>query len=144
MNFLTCSDMSVQVRDQHYFSSKTYHLRTQTHVSIASIHDTLGQRLATATLAHRKSLHVFLQIHVQVLEDQVELVAVGVNNVEQAHNVWVIHFFEERDLADGGGRDTLILGLETNLLERDNALVRSAQVDGFVDDTVCACEEWTC
>lgn len=113
-------------------------------MSIASIHDTLGQRLATATLADRKSLHVFLQIHVQILEDKVELVAVGVDNVEQAHNVWVVHLFEERDLADGGGRDAFILGLQANLLERDNALVRSAQVDGFVDDTVCAWEERTC
>ena len=106
---------------------------------MTSVHDTLRQRLAATTLADGKSLHVLLQIHVQILEDEVELVAVGVDDVEEAHDVGVVHFLEKRDLANGSGRDTLILGFETDLLEGDNALIGSAQVEGFVNNTVRAC-----
>ena len=28
--------------------------------------------------------------------------SVGVDNVEESHNVHVVHFFKERDFADGG------------------------------------------
>ena len=118
-----------------------HHVWAQAHVSLATIHDTFRQRLATTTLAHRQRLHVLLQIQVQVLEDEVELVAVGVDNVEQANDVRVVHFLEQRNLADGRGRDALILGLETDLLQRNNALVGSAQVESLVDDTVRTCEE---
>ena len=110
-------------------------------MSLATIHDTFRQRLATTTLAHRQRLHVLLQIQVQVLEDEVELVAVGMDNVEQADNVRVVHFLEQGHLTDGGGWDALILGPEANLLERNNALVGSAQVESLVDDTVRTCEE---
>ena len=34
-------------------------------------------------------------------------------------DVVVVHLLEERDLADGGGRDALVLLLEADLLERD-------------------------
>lgn len=117
-----------------------YHFRAETHVSLTSVHDALRQGLATTALADRQSLHVFLQIHVQVLEDEVELVAVGVDNVEEAHDVGVVHFLEKRDLTDGSGRDTFIFGFETDLLEGNNALIGSAQVEGFVNNTIRACE----
>lgn len=113
-------------------------------MSLTSVHDTFRQRLATTTLADRQSLHVLLQIHVQVLEDEVELVAVGVDDVEEAHDVGVVHFLEKRDLANGSGRNTFIFGFKTDLLEGDNALVGSAQVEGFVDNTVRACEGRWC
>lgn len=67
--------------------------------------------------------------------------AVCVDNVEQAHDVGVVHFLEERDLADGGGGNSLVLSLEADLLEGDNTLIGSAQVEGLVNNTVCACEE---
>lgn len=67
--------------------------------------------------------------------------AVRVDDVEQAHDIGVVHFLEKRDLADGSGRDSLILSLEADLLEGDNTLIGSAQVEGLVDNTVCACEE---
>ena len=118
----------------------TYHVRAETHVPVASVHDTLRQRLAATTLADGQSLHVLLQIHVQVLEDEVELVAVGVDDVEEAHDVGVVHFLEKRDLTDGSGRDTFIFGFEADLLESNNALIGRAQVEGFVDNTVRACE----
>jgi hypothetical protein len=107
---------------------------------LTSVHDTLRQRLAATTLADGKSLHVLLQIHVQILEDEVELVAVGVDDVEEAHDVRVVHFLEKRDLTNGSGRDTFIFSFEADLLEGDNALIGSAQVEGFVDNTVRACE----
>lgn len=111
---------------------------------VASVHDTLRQRLAATTLADGQSLHVLLQIHVQVLEDKVELVAVGVDDVEEAHDVGVVHFLEKRDLANGSGRDTFIFGFEADLLESNNALIGRAQVEGFVDNTVRACEGKSC
>ena len=107
-------------------------------MSLTSVHDTLRQRLAATTLADGQSLHVLLQIHVQVLEDEVELVAVGMDDVEEAHDVGVVHFLKKRDLANGSGRDTLIFGFEADLLEGDNALIGSAQVEGFVNNTVRA------
>jgi len=121
-----------------------YHVRAETHVSLTSVHDALRQGLAATTLADRQSLHVLLQIHVQVLEDEVKLVAVGVDNVEEAHDVGVVHFLEKRDLTDGSGRDTFIFGFEADLLEGDNTLIGSAQVEGFVDNTVRACEGKRC
>jgi hypothetical protein len=63
-----------------------------------------------------------------------------VDNVEQADNVWVAHLLEERDLADGCRRHAFILGFQTDLLECDNAVVGGAEVAGFVNNTVCACE----
>jgi hypothetical protein len=140
VNFLTCSEELACEQEHCRLHFTTYHVRAKTHVSLTSVHDTLRQRLAATTLANRKSLHVLLQIHVQVLEDEVKLVAVGVDNVEEADNVRVVHFLEKRDLANGSGRDTLILGFETDLLEGDNALIGSAQVEGFVNNTVRACE----
>jgi hypothetical protein len=76
----------------------------------------LGQRLATAALADGQRLHVLLQIAVEELEDEIQLVAVGVYDVEQPHNVRVVHLLEQRDLADGGGRDAFILSFQADLL----------------------------
>ena len=70
--------------------------------------------------------------------------AICVDNVEKAHNVGVVHFLEERNLANGSGGNTLIFGLETDLLEGDNALVGRAKVKGFVNNTVRACEGRRC
>lgn len=110
-------------------------------MSLATVHGALGQGLAATTLADGERLHVLLQIEVQVLEDEVQLVAVGVDDVVEADNVRVVHFFEERNLADGGRGHTLILGLQTDLLEGNDALVGSAEVEGLVDDTVSTCKE---
>lgn len=129
------------MRQQLIFRVNAHHIRAQAHVSTTSVQDTLRQSLATPTLADRQSLHVLLQIQVEVLHDEVELVAVGMNNVEEAHDVRIFHFLEQRDFADGGGRDTLVLSLKTDLLEGDNALVGRAEIAGLVDDTVRTCKE---
>lgn len=72
---------------------------------------TFRQSLPTSTLAHRKSLHVFLQVKVEELEDEVELVAVGVHDVQQSDNVGVIHLLQQGDLPDSSAGNTFILGL---------------------------------
>lgn len=63
---------------------------------------------------------------------------VGVHDVEEADNVGVVHLLEQRDLANGCGRDALVLCLETDLLESNNALVLGGKIASFVDDSVRA------
>lgn len=134
--FLDLSGESARHASVSPSSTGSYHVRAQSHVSLAAIHDTLGQGLATSALADGKSLHVALEVEVEVLEDEVQLVAVGVDDVEQADNVRVVHLLEQGDFADGGRRNAFVLGLEADLLERDDALVRRGQVAGLVDDAV--------
>jgi hypothetical protein len=90
-------------------------------------------------LTDRQGLHVFLQIKVHELKDEVQLMAIGVDDIEQAKDVGIVHFLEQADFANGGGRDALVFGLETNLLEGNDAVVGMGQVAGFVDDSVRAC-----
>jgi hypothetical protein len=59
------------------------------------------------------------------------------DDVQQLNNVRVLHFFEQRDLADSGARDTFIFGLESYFFQSDNT-ARVVQLAGLVDDTVCA------
>lgn len=96
----------------------------------------LGQGLAAPTIADWQCLHVLLQVEVEELEDEVELVAVGVYDVEQADDVGVVHLLEQRDLANGSRGDALIFGFEADLLERDDALVLCCEVAGLVDNSV--------
>lgn len=98
-------------------------------------HGAIGKSLAASTLAHGERLHVFLQVKIQEFKDQVQLVAVGVDDVVQLNDVGVAHFFKERDFTNGGTGDTLIFGFETDLLEGNNA-VGVIQLTGLVDDTV--------
>jgi hypothetical protein len=107
-------------------------------VSLPPVHDTLWQRLASSTLADWQSLHVFLQIQVEVFKHEVQLMPVGVHNVEQTHDVRVAHLLEERDLANGGGRHAFVLGLQPDLLQGDDAVVGRGQVARLVHDAVCA------
>lgn len=98
----------------------------------------LWQRLATAALADGQRLHVLLEVEVEELHDEVQLVAVGVDDVEETHDVGVVHFLEQRDLADGGRGHAFVFGLEADLLERDDAVVLCGQVARLVDNAVCA------
>ena len=66
--------------------------------------------------------------------------AVCVHDVQEADDGWVVHFFEEGDLADGCGGDTLIFGFETDLLQGDDA-AGVGEVARFVDDSICSCWE---
>ena len=68
---------------------------------------------------------------------------VGMDNVEQSHNVGITHLLEEGNLADGGGGNALILGLKTNLLERDNSAI-VGKVSRLVDNTVGTCIKREC
>ena len=108
-------------------------------MTLPALHDALGEWLASATLRDGEGFHVLLQVQIQELEDQIEFVAVGVHDVEEADDVGIAHLFEEGDLADGGGGDAFIFGFQADLLEGDDALVGSRQVAGFVDHPVRAC-----
>jgi len=55
---------------------------------------------------------------------------------EIPNNVPMLHLFEERNLANGGARNPLVLLLEANLLERDG-LIGDA-VASLVNDAVCS------
>jgi hypothetical protein len=102
---------------------------------VGAQHRAIRQGLATTTLANRQSLHVFLQIAVKILKDQVELVTVGVDNVEQLNDVGILHLLEQGDLADGSARNAFIFSLETDLLQGDDT-VGVVQFASLVDDTV--------
>lgn len=100
-------------------------------------------------------LHETFEVHVEELEDQVELL-VCMDNVEQPVRAWmwasvsrvleeicpldnvvILELLEETDLADSGGRDALVFSLEPDLLERNNLVGR--HVPGLVDHAVGPC-----
>lgn len=91
--------------------------------------------LAPSTFAHRKSFHVFLEVEVEEFEDEVELVAVRVNNVQQPYDVGIIHLLEQGDLADRCAGHSLIFGLESYLLQGDDS-VGVGEFAGFVHHTI--------
>lgn len=95
----------------------------------------IRKSLAAATLANRQSLHVFLQVEIKEFEDKVQFVTVCMNDVEQLDDVRVLHLLQERDLADGGTRDALIFGFETNFLQSDDT-IGMIEFASFVDNTV--------
>ena len=100
----------------------------------------LGERLAAPAVADWEGFHVFLQVEVEELHDEVQFVAIGVHNVEEADDVGVVHLFEEGDLADGGGGDAFIFGFETDFLEGHNAAAVQ-EVAGFVNDSIGSWKE---
>ena len=118
----------------HQLSHELFNHRI-TQAQVCAHHHAVRKSLATAALANGQGFHVLLEIEVEEFEDEVELVAVGVHNVEQLDNVGVLHFLEERDLANGGAGNALIFGLETDLLQSNNA-VGVVQFTGLVDHTV--------
>lgn len=64
--------------------------------------------------------------------------AVGVDDVEQAQHVRVLHLLEQTDFADGRGGNAFVFGLEADLLHRDDAVVGCAEVARLVYDTIRA------
>ena len=95
----------------------------------------LREWLSTSSFADWQGLHVLLQIEIEELENEVKLVAIGVDDVEKADNVRVVHLLEEGNLTNGGGWDTLILSLEADLLESDNASIIE-EIAGLVNNSV--------
>lgn len=60
---------------------------------------------------------------------------VGVNNIQEADDVWVVKFSQDGNLADGGTGNALVFSLETDLFEGDDAAI-VAEIAGFVDNTI--------
>ena len=117
----------------------SYHVRSHPQMPTPSIHYPLRQWLSSSALAHRQRLHVFLQVQVQVLKHQVQFMPICVYNVKQPNDIRIVHLLQQGDLADCGGGDALIFGLEADFLERDDALLRCSEIAGFIDDAVGAC-----
>jgi hypothetical protein len=74
-----------------------------------------------------------LQILIEILEDQGQL-SVRVQYIDEAHDVWVLEFLEKGYFTDGCRRDSLVLRLETNLLQR--VYLIGVGVSRLVDNTV--------
>lgn len=115
-----------------------YHFRTQPHVSSPPIHHALWQRLSSPALADRQRLHVLLEIQIQILKHQIQLMPISMHNVQQAHDIRVVHLLEQGNLADGGGGNALVFGFQADLLESYDAIVGRGEVAGFVDYSVGA------
>ena len=87
----------------------------------------LGQGLVSLLL------HVLFKVELEVLEDQVKLV-LAVDNLLQLDNVGVAEALEEANLANGGGRHTIIFLLQSNLLKCD--YLARYQIAALVHNTV--------
>ncbi len=46
---------------------------------------------------------------------------ISVHDVEESHNIGVVHLLEKRDLANGSTGNSLIFGLKTDLLKCDDS-----------------------
>lgn len=95
----------------------------------------LWEWLSTSSFTDWQGLHVLLQVEVEELKNEVKLVAIGVDDVKKADDVWVVHLLEKGNLTDGGGWNTLILSLKADLLESDNASVVE-EIAGLVNNSV--------
>jgi hypothetical protein len=62
-------------------------------------------------------------------------VTVGVDDVEETHDICVVEFSQDGNLTYGGARDALVFSLETDLFESDDAAV-VAEITGFVDNSI--------
>jgi hypothetical protein len=62
-------------------------------------------------------------------------VTIGMDNVEQADNVGIPHFLEERDFANSGAWNTFIFSFEADFLQGDNSAA-IGEVSSFVDNTI--------
>lgn len=62
--------------------------------------------------------------------------AIGVYDVEQTHDIGVIHFFQDRDLAYGSAGYALIFGFEADLFEGNYALIGGGEVASLVNNAV--------
>lgn len=60
--------------------------------------------------------HVFLEIVFTVLEDQIEIILL-INYLFELDYVWMFYSFQERDLADGCARHTVVFFFQFDLFE---------------------------
>ena len=85
-------------------------------------------------------LHVGFEIVGEVLEDQAEPLAL-VNDIVEVDDVGMTaKFFEERDLTDGGGGNTLVFHVQTNLFDSNNIL--GFVIKSFVNNSVSPLAEF--
>lgn len=53
-----------------------------------------GKRLATASIRYWQGVHVLFEIKVEKFKNEIQLVAICMDDVEQADNIWVVHLPE--------------------------------------------------
>ncbi|KAI3481766.1 hypothetical protein L1887_55613 [Cichorium endivia] len=94
-----------------------------------------GDRIERTAVA--MDLHVLLEVLLHELEDEHQL-GLGVDDVVESHDVGVAQLLHERDLTDRRRRRAL-LGIEVDLLERDDLIVEPRAP--FVHGGVCALAE---
>lgn len=84
-----------------------------------------------------KSLLVHCQTGGSDIEDKKAMGQVMTSLLEEEnapHNVIVLEFLQQTDLADGGAGDTLVFCLEANLLEGHNLIC--CHIPGLVDNAI--------
>ena len=81
------------------------------------IHETLDDGLGQCT-AFSMIVHILFQIRIAILEHENQL-GFAVDDIVQSKDVGVLEFFEQRDLADGGGRCSFFT-IEVDLFECDD------------------------
>ena len=64
-------------------------------------------------------VHVFLEIVLEILKDE-DKFFIGVDNLTQRDDVDVVELLQDRDLADGGRGNALLLRLQPNFLEGED------------------------
>ena len=77
----------------------------------------------------------FLQVLVEIFEDESEF-SVRMKYIDEPHNIRMLELLQQGDLSDSSGRNTLILRLETNLLQRINLV--GIRIARLVNNTVGA------
>lgn len=95
----------------------------------------IREDFTASTLTDRKSLHILFEVEVQEFEHEIELVAVGMDNVQQSHDVRIVHFFQQGDFTDRRAGNALIFRLQSDLLQGDNA-VGMGELAGLVNDAI--------
>ena len=80
------------------------------------IHKTLNRNRRQST-SITVGIHVLFEIFIHVFENQHQLV-LGVDDVVQGQDVFVLELFHERDFADGGAR-CAFFGIEMDFFEGD-------------------------
>ncbi len=66
--------------------------------------------------------------------------SVGVDDVEEADDVGIVHFFKEGNFADCGGRYAFVFGFEADLFKGDDS-TWVAEVTGFVNYAIGTCDK---
>ena len=83
-------------------------------------------------------LHIFLEVELQVLENQVELL-LAEEHLSKLNNVRVLQVLQQRNLTDSCTRNAVIFFLESNFLDCHSFI--GFQVPRLINDAISALAE---